>query len=419
MTQEVQLLRCLRSRANYDKLNKYVKEYTLYPETAQLVGDIGEYFKYNPEKDTIDWGDFQTWLRISKHPSWKPEQHKVFAAILDNVATSDVADPTIVNRFIELDHATQINEIVQKIFSGAEADGLTKIEAILAGRSSSELPLDDSAVMVNVNATELFKSMWSGTGGVHWRLEDLNKGVGPVYTGDVVLIGKRPEVGGTTFVVSELTHMVTQLPEGKNAIIFNNEEIGSKVGVRLLQSMLDMTVYDIMADPAKAQEEYDAKLTGHSIHVYHDTAVSCTDIDRVVRGGNYGLIAINILDKVVGFKGLEGVERLRALAQWARKLADKHGVVFVVAQADASAEGERYLDQSQLYGSKTGMQADSDVQLMIGKDNNPGFEDTRWISIVRNKTLGDAGTDPSLRHGKFEVEFDGERARFRSKTWAK
>jgi Replicative DNA helicase len=417
MSQEVQLLRCLKKREVHSKIAKYVKEYTLYPETAQLVTDIGEYYKYHPEKDTIDWSEFQTWFRINKHPTWKADQHKVFASIIDNVAKSDDTDTSVVARFIELDYATQIHEAVQKVFTGAGTDGLDKVEDIIAARSSSrELP-DDSAFMVKIDAPELFRSMWSATGGIRWRLEDLNKSIGPLHRGDLILIGKRPEVGGTTFVTSELTHMVTQLPEGKHAIIFNNEEIGPKVGVRLLQSALDMTVYDIMADPKKAQESYDVGLGGHRIDVYHDTSISVSDIDRVSRSGVYGLIAINILDKVAGFKGFEGVERLRALAQWSRKLADKHGVVFVVAQADASAEGQRYLDQSQLYGSKTGMQADSDVQLMIGKDNNPGFENTRWISVVRNKTLGDAGTDPALRHGKFEVEFDGERARFRSRTW--
>ena len=91
--------------------------------------------------------------------------------------------------------------------------------------------------------------------------------------------------------------------------------------------------------------------------------------------------------------------------------------MFVVAQADASAEGVRWLDQSQLYGSKTGMQGEADVQLMIGKDNEPGHEGDRFISIVKNKTSGGPRCNPSLRHGKFEVTFDGERARFRSKSW--
>jgi hypothetical protein len=189
------------------------------------------------------------------------------------------------------------------------------------------------------------------------------------------------------------------------------------VGVRLIQSALGCTVADIMADPTVSQSDYITAIRNRRIDVYHDVGLSTSDVERVLRTGHYSLIAINILDKVSGFHKLEGVERLRALSVWTRQLADKYGVVFVVAQADASAEGVRYLDQSQLYGSKTVMQADSDVQLMIGKDNNPGYEDMRYFSVVRNKTPGGPRTDPKMRHGKFECAFDGERARFESVTW--
>lgn len=418
MTAEVELLRLLGNRDHYDRFHKYIKDYALYPETATLVSDIGEYYKYNPELKEIVWADFSTWFRISKHPAWKKEQHKVFGAILDNVALVKSASPSVVDRFIELDCATQINEHVRSILEEAGTDGLTKIRATLEASEAAAAEIKAaSSPMVTVNAESLFEKVWKKGDGIEWRLEDLNRAIGPVRRGDLVLVGKRPEVGGTTFIASEFTHMVTQLAEGQRAIIFNNEEIGEKIGIRLIQSALNATVFDIMADPKTMQSAYEAALKGRSIDVYHDTALSVADVERTLRSNNYSLIAINVLDKVQGFHKLEGVDRLRALSQWTRRLADKYGVVFLIAQADATAEGVRYLDQSQLYGSKTGMQAESDVQLMIGKDNNPGYDHVRYFSIARNKTPGGPRSDPALRHGKFEVEFDGERGRFNTISW--
>jgi hypothetical protein len=35
------------------------------------------------------------------------------------------------------------------------------------------------------------------------------------------------------------------------------------------------------------------------------------------------------------------------------------------------------------------------------------------MNISKNKLMGDAKTDPKLRHGKFEVLIDPERARYK------
>jgi hypothetical protein len=70
------------------------------------------------------------------------------------------------------------------------------------------------------------------------------------------------------------------------------------------------------------------------------------------------------------------------------------------------------MDQSQLYGSKTGVQGEADVQLMIGASHEPGKQLERYISVVKNKLPGSGGTDPRLRHGKFTVDMDAERGRF-------
>ena len=60
------------------------------------------------------------------------------------------------------------------------------------------------------------------------------------------------------------------------------------------------------------------------------------------------------------------------------------------------------------------MVAESDVMVMIGKDNNPAFSEKRWLNVVRNKTPGGPRTNPDWRHGNFEVGFRGDIARFES-----
>jgi hypothetical protein len=405
---DAQLLGTIADRDAYDKYASYVKGQAVLQETGQIVKDMGEWFKANPEAEEIDWPAFTAWSRVTLHPTWKREQAEVYERVC-TTAQGAVRDEAVAQRFITLRYADDIVAKAGEVKAGLAP--FAELAALVEEYDNAVHKTTKTSCFVDNDLTALLATVLKD-GGLEWRLEDLNRSVGPVHKGDLVIVGKRPEVGGTTFITSEFTYMVSQLPEGQHAIIFNNEETGSKIGLRLIQSALGLTVWDVAADPTKSEQNYHQFLGTRRIDVYHDTGFSTRDVERVLRSNEYGLVAFNILDKVRGFHKLEGVERLRALAVWARGIADKHGVVMAVAQADASAEGQKWLDQSQLYGSKTGMQGEADVLLMIGKD--PVVDDERYISIAKNKTPGGSRTDRNLRHGRLTVGFDGEVGQFNS-----
>lgn len=405
---DAQLIKTLEDRDAYDKYAPYVKGQSVLHETVQIIKDMGEWFEEHEDEDAIKWGPFTAWARVTLHPTWKREQVEVYERIC-STAESMTADESVAQRFVTMRYADEVASKCEEVKVGTAT--FEDVEAIIESHNVTVAKTSKQDAFVSADVSSLLDTVLK-SGGLEWRCEDLNRSVGPVHKGDLVIVGKRPEVGGTTFVTSEFTYMVSQLPEGKHAIIFNNEETGSKIGLRLIQSALGMSVWDLAADPAKAEADYAQFLGTRRIDVYHDTGLAVKDVERVLRSGEYGLIAFNVLDKIRGFYKLEGVERLRALSQWARSVADKHGVVMAVAQADASAEGHKWLDQSQLYGSKTGMQGEADVLLMIGRD--PMVDDERYISVAKNKTPGGPRSIKSLRHGRLTVGFDGDIGRFNS-----
>lgn len=410
---DIELLRLIRTRDNYDKYRHLIKDYACLAETNQLVKDMGTYFKKHPLLDEIEWADFTVWSRLHEHPAWKNSQHDMFETITNTVGNKAAEDDTVA-KFLELEHILRIKSLCEDLINGSSKSSniLFDIEEVASAYRSLLVDSSSDTMMVDMELEGILEEIIS-TGGVEWRLEDLNRSVGSVHPGDFIIIGKRPEVGGTTFLTSEITHMVTQLPEGKNAIIFNNEERGEKVGARVIQSALGLTVFDLAADVHKSQADYRSVLGTKKVDVAHSTSLSTRDVERKLRTEEYGIVGINVLDKIQGFYKMEGVERTRRIAQWAREIADKYDcVVMAVAQADASAEGQKWLNQSQLYGSKTGVQGEADALLMIGASHDPGDEHRRFISVCKNKLPGGGRADPTLRRGKHEVEFDGERARF-------
>lgn len=411
------LLILLTKRSNHDQFARFIRSYALHSTTRTLVEDIGEYYSLHPEATELDWGSFLTWVRVIRHPGWRTEQIQDVSETIETVhkavQSGYAPDPSLVDRLRELDTVHRINLLTQEANEKAGTDSIERIEE-LCRTHAKETPDSFRELLVVSNLEELLDDVFR-SGGLEWRLEDLNRSAGPLHSGDLVVIGKRPEVGGTTFLTSEMTHMLPQLPEGKHGIIINNEERGAKLRLRVYQSALASTVVELATDLIATQAHYDAALAGHRLDILHNTAARTSDVDRILSSGEYGLIGINVLDKLRGFDKLDSaVERLRSLAQWARVVADRHGVVFAVMQADASAEGERYPDQSRLYGSKTGVQGEADLLLMIGRDLSPGMDESRFFNVAKNKLPGGPRSDPKMRHAKFECKFDGERGRFES-----
>lgn len=414
---DAELIRTAAVRSEFEAFRPILSDRVAIPEAQAILEDIGAWYDANPSEAGIAWSVFLAWARVSRRAVWKPDRWSVYTEIVNNAAALPAANPAIVARFHEFKTLGLLRGEVEAQLRTSKPDGLAEIVRIAeegittlstgaASKVDTELVTDDLGQLLEIVTR---------AHGLEWRLEDLNLSVGPIDRGDVVLIGKRPEVGGTTFLASEFAYMAPQLPKGKHAVIFTNEEVGAKVKMRLISAALGRSQADIAADPKKAAADLERVLDGRRIDVIHNTAMTNRTIERRLRSGVYGLIGINVLDKVrmVGNKA-EGADLKRDIGIWTRQIADSYGAVMGVLQADASAEGEKWPDQSRLYGSKTGLQAESDVLIMIGKTHNPAEADRRYMGVVRNKLPGGSRTRAGLRHGQFEVHFDGEIARFAS-----
>jgi len=415
---DIDLLNTLRIKENYDRYIKYVKEYVLLSQTKIILDAFPQYFKFHPERTEIDWDQFGNWFGLVLHPNWKEDKLALYGAIFANLKVQPKPSDSIIQHFIKLDYATRIQNVTKRIFEGDLKVDLALVSPIMDEYIQATGMEAAHGVFASTDLKQILDTYVRSTG-LEWRLEDLNVSVGPLHTSDLVIIGARPETGKTSFLCSEFTFMVSQMAAGTSAVLFNNEERG-KLFLRLVEAATGKGIMDIAKDEKAALAAYTAAV-GHidRIRVVEpESGLSTTDIERVLKNGNYGLIGINVLDKVRGFDAEDNeVARLRALSIWARSIASRYAPVVAVQQADASAEGQRWLNKAQLYGSKTGMQGEGDVIIMIGCED-AGSRD-RFLSIGKNKLPGGPRTVPALRHGKFEVDFDPETGIYSSKMYRK
>jgi hypothetical protein len=250
--------------------------------------------------------------------------------------------------------------------------------------------------------------------GLRWRLNCLNKSLGSLRTGDFGFIFARPETGKTAFVMSEETQMTEQLAEkGLGPCLhFNNEEQGNKIYLRAIQATLGATVEQIDSNRQRAWEKFQERTKG-KFRLVDNAGLDKYAIENYCERYKPGLIVIDQLDKIHGFKADRQDLQLGELYIWARELAKSYCPVIGVCQADGTAEGQLYLSMAHVANSKTSKAAEADWIMGIGFKTESGYEYVRGLSICKNKLLGDADTRPELRHLKINVEIQPQVMRYK------
>lgn len=406
---ELSLLKILETQNNFEKYTKYIKDHAVTEETRQIVEGLRLWYKqFNKD---VDWAKFADWFHFSLHPAWKDEKHQVYRAIFSQLESyePDETDHEIISRFRGMDYMGRLADIALR---GSEGEDVTfdELYDILEEYEAETVPktLEDR---LNIPSFAQVMSFAERKEGLAWRMEALNKNVGPIQIGDLIIMAGRPEAGKTSWLASEITHMAAQ--SNKPAIIFNNEEDGRKIYLRLYQAALNKTAYELSRmDPEKFDEEYKKALNGNQIIVVDDASLSTHEIMSICREIQPSVVFINMLPKVQGFfKEANDVRKLQKIAQWGRELAKQFAPVIGLWQANADAEGQKWLDQSMLDWSKTGAVGEADVLLLMGHSKQTQDIKKRFWTIDKNKMPMLNGEE---KERQFVSEFDGGRARFRS-----
>jgi replicative DNA helicase len=290
------------------------------------------------------------------------------------------------------------------------SEGRKSFDSLLTKLQEHEtIVADEEIQFVSDDLEELYEHNVSKQG-LRWRLQTLNEMLGSLRKGDFGFIFARPESGKTTFLASEVSFMAEQT---ENPIIwFNNEEVGEKVQLRVIQAALGLTLDELFADRKKWKLKYD-ELVGSRIKIIDRANLYKRDVEKIVAQIKPSLIIFDQIDKIKGFDSDREDLRLGAIYIWARELAKDYAPTIGVCQADGSGEGKAKLGMDNIANSKTSKAAEADFILGIGWRHDPGYEYVRTLSLSKNKLTGDKDTVSQLRHGVRDVIIDPDKARYR------
>lgn len=401
----------LRAREDYEKYARFIKRSSLSEEAYDIFSAMGDWLKHNTAASAVDWSAFSAWFVLVRHARMDKTKLQVRKELIASLKGREISNDIqpLLEGLAKRDYAARIADHALRMTDGDYSLEFAGIEALID--SYREATEGVTSLERDVGSFDLDALESVAGPGLDWRLPELMVSCGPLRQGDLVIFGKRPDSGGTTFLASEVTYMAEQLPDDRTILWLNNEEAGNKVRRRIVQAASARTGDQMAADLSGALQEYAARMGGlDKIVVFDRARIHTKDVERLCKKYKPALIIFDQLHKVKGFDGEAEHDRQTLLFNWAREMAKEWAPVIAVHQAGIEAENTKWIGMGALYGAKTGPQGEADLIITMGRTMDGG--NTRYLYMPKNKLLTPG--DPTKRNGRWEVEIQPDRARFTS-----
>ncbi len=393
---ELNTLKLLLKAANYKQYFSsidlsFIKEN--YPEVHYLYKVLQELHEQHPETD-LSFDELEAYF-FAKYPDSKKETYQ---ELIKRAAEAEIGDEVGAGILQQMKQRQAALKLSEEAF--AFSQGRSSVEKLKEVSAALDTPQEiaDEIDGLDLDLDRLLDSAVR-IPGLRWRLNFLNASLGSLRKGDFGFLMKRPETGGTAFLASEVSHMLDQT-DG-SIIWINNEEQDEKVALRVYQAYFGVTLRELTGNATRYRQIWNERVGGR-FRFYGSEFSNKAAIERICAKYKPALIVYDQIDKIQGFEADREDLKLGAIYQWARDLCKLYGAAIGVTQANGTAEGQKWLDMSHTANSQTSKAAEADFVFGIGKTHDPNQEFSRYISICKNKLIGDEDSLPQFRHGRME-----------------
>jgi len=399
------------SRESFDKFQRHLNLSLIkesLPTLHKLYTSLSRFYEKNLDSTSCSLPDLEA-TYLSLYPSLREPERKELSSLFKELSSLKESPSVIelLNTQLERAYAHQLGLVSFEVAQGIK--DISSLKETIDSFDSLYKGVEDSSKFITSSLPTLLNSALR-TKGLRWRMDWLNKAIGSLRKGDFTILFSRSEVGKTTFLASEATHMLDQTD--RDILWFNNEQQGEVVMLRCYQAYFGLTVQELLRDQDVLNKEWEYRV-GNRLKLYDDAGIRKQDVESILKQTKPALILFDQIDKITGFKREDRKDlELTQVYQWARELAKQYCPVIGVCQANSEAEGKKWLTKSMCANSRTGKAGEADLMIGIGVSNEDGLSSLRYINLCKNKLFGDEDTLPELRHGKFTCRLEGEIARY-------
>lgn len=397
----------------YSKYYKYVNLNYIksnYTSHYKLFNSIDSYYNAYPDRESISTTELE--IQYNSNYLLQESERKELTLLVTRIFEAEITNKDAVINLLNEHRRRGLAGDLAKLALDVE-DGSADPQSLIEKFKDFEVDevTDKKFDFQNMSLKHIYNEQ-DNYPGLRWRLNWLNKSLGSLRKGNFGFLFARPETGKTTFLASEITHMIKQT-DG-DIIWFNNEESNRVVADRINQAFAGVERRILKGQQQAAYEKQYEDIVGDRIKLVGNEITESTDpkkIEEILKATNPALIIFDQIDKIKGFKADRNDLELKAIYQWAREIAKKYAPVIAVSQASGEADGKLWLTMNMVDGSKTSKQGEADWMLGIGKEQD-NTSRLRYFNILKNKLPGDDDTLPDLRHGSTQVLIKPEIARY-------
>jgi len=405
MLVELSVIKLLLKKEQFDKYNVYLKPSDFPEELRILYTALCSYF--STEDHDLAVQDLANLVY-----AFSPKDKDFYNQLFQTLEAYTPVDSTVIKLIESLKRRNILQQISIAAYEEAEQKKEVGYTENLLSLLQENKVVDEYNEFVSDDLELILKDTIQQPG-LRWRLDCLNKSLGSLRKGDFGFIFARPEAGKTTFLASEVSHFIQNLPPDAGPVLwFNNEEQGSKVMLRIYQAYFGVTLETLYGNIKHYRDVFKSE-SRNRCQLYDSAQINKNTVENLSKSLLPSLIIFDQIDKITGFKADREDLLLGSIYQWARELAKRYAPVIGVTQADGSGEGVRWLTMANVANAKTAKQAEADWILGIGTTHDSGWESIRFLNISKNKLMGDTDSDPKQRHGKLQCLIEPEHARYK------
>lgn len=405
---ELSIIKHLCRKEFYDLHRDSIRDVYLSKELKPVLTTLDAYFKNTDDAVDLTVDDLSNRYFASNR-----QKADFYEGLFQTLRANEASKESTLVLLGSLQQTALLRDLSLAAYDAA--DGRKKLSEVLEltkGLSTSDEDLSDSDLEDDFVSDDLVEIVNTSRrmAGLRWRTDSLNKRLGSLRQGNFGFVFARPESGKTTFLASEVTHMAAQVTAP--ILWFNNEQVGAEVMLRCYQAALGYDNVQLLSNLEKHREMFKEATKGN-LKIIDSASISYQQVEKLAEKYKPSLIVFDQIDKIKGFDNDREDLRLGSIYIWAREQAKRFCPVIGVCQADGSGEGVRWLTMANVANAKTSKQAEADWILGLGKVNDVGYENLRYLHLSKNKLWGDPDTDPKLRHDRWECLIEPEVGRYR------
>ena len=277
-------------------------------------------------------------------------------------------------------------------FGEGEHEDVAQLSRYLASINGTFIP-DDFDEPVDTDPMAMFKEL-SSVGKWNFSIPSLNAKMGKVSPGMFITLLGRPDSGKSALAVDLVASRDGFAAQGANTHYICNEEAGLRTAARMACCYNQLSVHDVMRNPAIAKTD-GWEAVRKNITVVHKPDMNINQLENYIKKHKPDVLILDQIDHIQVSKTFEsGHERLGMLYRRARELCSIYNNVTIsVTQASAEAEGKTVVTYAMAEGSRTSKAATADAIIGIGRsDTDEGDIVTRYLNLSKNKISGYKGT---------------------------